>query len=132
MADFERFRQEAIRDGLAGDGKTQPPWWPHQFTFNLPEGRLEVPDDPEKIMQLVQLAFEMEEDPRYGLHRSLLNLQLTRETAEQYTQYFNMPWNTRGNITRFGRYDPDVYMSLREWLELNGQDPNYVLAHATS
>lgn len=121
MNDCERaaaFRAAAKRAELSLD---QRPNSTSIFVFDLSQGRIITPSEPEKVMELVQLARDYAKRDQYGEHNSLLALVAPRDEVD-YTSPCH--WSK----LRYVNYNPKTWITLKEWLEQHGQNPDSIFS----
>jgi hypothetical protein len=120
----ENFRDAAEAQGLSfgsrPDGQSQ------FFYLDLNSGQMYIKTDPESVMSVVRLAREVGAiDDMSGTHNAILNLVARRNQTADNRVNWQRPYHV-------GAYNaPDVWISLRDWLIDNGQDPSSIFSERT-
>jgi hypothetical protein len=120
MDDFERatqFRNAVVEQRVGWSYGDQEP---ENFFFDLNSGQIYTKRDAESAMKVVQLAREAAADEGYGDHNALLSLVAERSELGRNSVYWHRPYHVRASD------DPEVWISLKDWLKEQGQNPDSV------
>jgi hypothetical protein len=125
LDDFERaeqFRNAVIEQGYGWHyGGQEVP----NFFFDLNSGQIYAKQDPESVMGVVRLAREAAHDDMYGDHNALLALVAARSEVNGDRVYWHRPYHVGASD------NPAVWISLKDWLTENGQEPDSVFSPET-
>jgi len=111
--DFERarnLRNEAEQRGITlKRGEEDKP----HYHFDLNLGAMKTSKDPQKALELVQLAVE-QSAPGFGEHKALLGQVAKLKELEQDTVTWHDPFAVEAEK------NPKVWVSLEDWLNEQG------------
>lgn len=112
------FQGRALEQGLI---HANAPWGDEFFSYKLACMTASGPKDPEKVLQLVQMAREYAQCEEKGPHRALLGLSVKRI----WLNYTCVEWSREAVQS-----DQDRRLSLEEWLIEQGHP--YQALHAVA
>ena len=113
-----QFRTEAALQNLAYHTENKPASLKNYFSFDLNEGTLVTEKDPKKVMAVLRLARKYSDMPDFGEHAAILDLVAYEKDLIQGGPVFWLRWPG---------FRPAGTITVRDWLRLNGQDPDSLL-----
>lgn len=120
MENAVAFRNEAARRGVGFEVGTHQELPRPYFWYDLNSGNMVSSSDPVVVMALVELARKYSLANDYGPCGALLNLVASKTDLENAKDsvYWHRPYYVSAHS------EPEKWISLKDWLIANGQDPN--------
>ena len=114
-----QFREMLAAKSLAWDSSDNVS---SHFYFDLNNGPIYARRDPESVMQIIQIGYDLLPDKLFGEWSLLLDLVAVRSELNDKHVVWHRPYHIRDSD------NPDQWISLRSWLTEQGQNIDSYLA----